>query len=145
MLELYGSGLLLKTIMDEIADAYGPKDANKIAYKAGEKIGAKVTDKLLPETDPEKALKMLAEYVRPYLYIQVKRKKESGGITEFEVSYPRCMIRTLSRGAVPGPLCRAKAGWIESALMGMTGLQVKMETTRIQPEKNICYGTIIFG
>ncbi|HDM35805.1 MAG TPA: hypothetical protein ENG09_00930 [Candidatus Syntrophoarchaeum butanivorans] len=145
MLELYGSGLLLKTLMDVVADVCGPKEANRIAYKAGEEIGARVTDKLLPETDPEKALRTLAEYVRPYLYIQVKRKKESGGVTEFEVSYPRCMIRTISRGAVPGPLCRAKAGWIESALMGMTGLQVKMETDRIQADKNICYGRIIFG
>jgi len=145
MLELYGSGLLLKTIMDELADEYGSKEANKIAYRAGEEIGAKLTDKLLPVPDPEEALKMLAEYVRPYIYIQIKRKKGGDGVTEFEVSYPRCMIRTISKGAVPSPLCRAKAGWIESALMGMTGLKVKMETTRIQPEKNICYGTIIFG
>ncbi|OFV67527.1 MAG: hypothetical protein SCAL_001445 [Candidatus Syntrophoarchaeum caldarius] len=145
MLELYGSGLLLKTIMDEIADEHGPKEANKIAYKAGEEIGAKLTDKLLPVPDPEEALRVLAEYVRPYIYIQIKRKKESNGSTEFEVSYPRCMIRKITRGAVPSSLCRAKAGWIESALMGMTGLKVKMETTRIQPEKNICYGTITFG
>ncbi len=145
MLELYGSGLLLKTLMDAVIDECGQKKANKIAYKAGEAIGAKLTDKLLPETDPEKALISLAEYVRPYLYIQIKRKSERGGVTEFEVSYPRCMIRTLSRGAVPGSLCRAKAGWIEAALMGMTGMHVKMETTKINPEKNVCYGIIKFG
>ncbi|MHC1566801.1 MAG: hypothetical protein ACXQS7_02800 [Candidatus Syntropharchaeia archaeon] len=145
MIEMYGWGRVLTTFVDEIADKYGTKEASELAYKVGEEIGAKLTEKLLPVTDPEEALKTFAEYVRPYVYIQIKRKTEKGGLTEFEVSYPRCMVRTVMRGKVPGPLCRTMAGWVESTLMGITGLHVKMETGRIDPEKNVCYGTIIFG
>ncbi|MDF2954648.1 hypothetical protein [Candidatus Alkanophaga liquidiphilum] len=144
MIEIYGWGRVLTTFVDEITKRYGTREASALAYKVGEEVGARLSAKLLPVTAPEDALRTFADYVRPYIYIQVKRKTERNGSTEFEVSYPRCMVRTMMRGRVPGPLCRVMGGWIESALMGITGKRVKMETKRIDPEKNVCYGTITF-
>ena len=140
-----GEQFIIKGLLETIETSMGEKEAQRVAYETGRKIGVNLGKKL-GKGAVVSSLDRFIEYITSYYQVTNLGVDQHGDKYCASVRFNGCIIRKiLGDGYANHPTaCRLTQGYIEGALSTMTGHKVEELVFESSLDSNICVGQINF-